>query len=173
MGQNNYQKRVGGGAGTGAAQGALAGGMAGSAFGPWGTAIGAGVGGVGGGIYGGVTGDQAYHRDQRMAKRADRAGATQGMQARQGAISMGLGGGGVQTQTDTQAYNQVMAQYAALRNALEMQRMNQQAMMYSQVGQLVGMYGMAGRGGAGSQAGTGPSNYYGSNSPGYGTGGGF
>lgn len=153
MGQNSYQKRVGAGAGSGALQGGMTGAAAGyTVGGPWGALIGAGAGTVGGGIYGGVGGDQGYHQDQKMKARADRAGATQGLQARQGAISMGLGGGGVQTQTDTQAYNQVMSQYAALRNALELQRMNQQSMMYNQVGQLVGMYGMSRGQGQGQQA---------------------
>jgi hypothetical protein len=76
---------------------------------------------------------------------------SQGMQARQQSIASGTGGGGVQTSADTQGYNSVMAQYAALRQALEMQRVQQQMQMYGTMAQAAGMF--YNPGGAGTMGG--------------------
>ena len=99
------------------------------------------------------------HESQRQARAAkpgyEQEAQSQGMQARQQAIASGMGGGGVQSQMDIQAYNGVMAQYAALRQALEAARMAQKAQMYGMAGQVAGTYfgGPAG-GAAGGQAGS-------------------
>lgn len=73
---------------------------------------------------------------------------SQGLQARQQSIASGTGGGGVQTASDVGAYNRVMAQYAALRQALEMQRMQQQMQMYGSFAQMAGMFAGPGAGAA-------------------------
>ena len=90
---------------------------------------------------------------------------SQGLQARQQSIASGTGGGGVQTATDTQAYNRVMAQYAALRQAMQAQRMAKQMQMYGSIGQLAGMFLAPGAGaGAGQttqQPGIPVGDYYG------------
>lgn len=79
----------------------------------------------------------------------ERQAENQGMHARQQAIAGGVGGGGVQTSADTGAYNNVMAQYSALRQALEMQRRQQQMQMYGSMAQLAGsFYNPAGSGAA-------------------------
>jgi hypothetical protein len=79
---------------------------------------------------------------------------SQGLQARQQSIASGTGGGGVQTSADTQAYNSVMAQYAALRQALEMQRLQQQMQMYGTIAQVAGSF--YNPGGAGAMGGMQP-----------------
>ena len=87
---------------------------------------------------------------RKQKRLADTQGRSQGLQARQMAIASGTGGGGIQQQTDSAAYNRVLEQYAALRQALELQR--QQHRMAG-VGQLFSMFGMMG-GGSGQQQGS-------------------
>lgn len=79
---------------------------------------------------------------------------SQGMQARQQSIASGTGGGGVQSASDIQAYNGVMAQYAALRQALEAARLQQQMQMYGAGAQVAGYYFGGPAGGAAAGAGT-------------------
>jgi len=98
---------------------------------------------------------------RKQKQLADTQGRSQGQQARQMSIASGTGGGGIQHQTDSAAYNRVLEQYAALRQALEMQR--QQHMM-SGIGNIFSMFGMMGGGqGQGNQGTPG----------GYSTGSGF
>ena len=88
------------------------------------------------------------HESQRQAREAkpgfEREAQSQGMQARQLSIASGTGGGGVQSQMDIQAYNGVMAQYAALRQALEAARIQQNMQMYGAFGQVAGAGGAGG-----------------------------
>lgn len=80
----------------------------------------------------------------------------EGGMAQQGAISSGLGGGGVQSAAGSQAYNRVLAQYAALRQAMEAQRVAQQMQMYGSLAQVAAAFYAPGAGGAApTAAGTG------------------
>lgn len=104
---------------------------------------------------------------QKQLRRAkpgyEQEARAQGAMARQQAIAGGLGGGGVQSSADVQAYNGVMAQYAALRQALEMARVQQQMQMYGGIAQAAGAFYTGGASAAPTGAGTGAAAATGSN----------
>lgn len=90
---------------------------------------------------------------RKQKRLADQQGRTQGAMAGQMAYASGLSGGGVQTTMQSQAYNKVLEQYAALRQAMEMQRQQKQQ---QGLGMLFSMFGMGMGGGmSASSPGTG------------------
>jgi len=104
----------------------------------------------------------SQHQTQRQLRQLrpgfEQDAETQGQLARQQSIASGTGGGGVQTASEFGARNDVLAQFAALRQALEAQRLAQQAQLYGGIGALTGsviggVYGGPAGATAGGQAG--------------------
>lgn len=102
--------------------------------------LGQGPGGLMPGIQDLAGQDKVQDQARKVRPGFENRAESQGLQARQQSIASGTSGGGVQTQMDTQAFNRVMAQYAALRQALEMQRQAQQAQMYGSIAQAAAMF---------------------------------